>query len=291
MRGAPDRPWWRLIGGRGHFRATVIAIALALIGAGFTGADSQSAVAGSAEGEFQVLVFSHTTGYRHASIPAGIEAIRALGADHGVDVAATEAPSPLTRGNLRGFEAVIFLNTTGDVLPERQQQRALRRYVHSGGGYVGIHSAADTEHDWPYYGRLVGAYFKSHPIQQLADFENEGPRQPATEHLDTRFTVFDEFYSFKSNPRPDVRVLLTIDEDSYSPDPNTTHLPGGTPSSGYMGDHPMSWCHDNLGGRAFYTALGHEIHLYELDWYRRHVLGGILTATKQVKARCSPPAG
>jgi uncharacterized protein len=275
----------------GHLRATVIAIALALVGAGFVGADPPAAEAGSPESDFQVLVFSHTAGFRHASIPAGIEAIQALGEEHGFGVVATEDPTQFTPANLRRFEAVIFLLTTGDALPERRQQRALRLYVRAGGGYVGIHSAADTEHDWPFYGRLAGAYFKSHPIQQLGAFVNEGPRQPATAHLDPRFTVFDEFYSFKSNPRTDARVLLTIDEASYSPDPNTSQLPGGTPSSGYMGDHPMSWCHDNVGGRAFYTALGHEIHLYELAWYRQHLLGGILTATKQVKARCLPPSG
>ena len=182
---------------------------------------------------------------------------------------------------------MIFLSTTGTVL-DPEQKRALRRYIRAGGGYVGIHSAADTEHEWPFYEQLVGALFKSHPLQQPAEFENEGPRQPATAHLEQRFTVVDEFYSFKSNPRPGVRVLLTIDEDTYSPDPNTTNLPGGTPATGVMGDHPMSWCHDNAGGRSFYTAIGHEPYLYELDWYRQHLLGGILTATKQVKARCRP---
>jgi type 1 glutamine amidotransferase len=85
-----------------------------------------------------------------------------------------------------------------------------------------------------------------------------------------------------------VRVLLTIDESTYSPDPNTSNLPGNTPSSGVMGDHPMSWCHDNLGGRAFYTALGHESYLYQQEWFRTHLLGGILTAAKQVKAGCKP---
>jgi type 1 glutamine amidotransferase len=172
----------------------------------------------------------------------------------------------------------------------RKAQLATQEYKRRGGSYVGIHSAADTEHDWPLYGRLVGAWFKSHPIQQTADFVNEAPTHPATSHLAPRFNVFDEFYSFKSNPRPDVRVLLTIDESTYDPDPNTTHLPGNTPSSGVMGDHPMSWCHDNLGGRVFYTALGHENYLYELDWFRQHLLGGILTATKRIKATCKPPA-
>jgi type 1 glutamine amidotransferase len=156
-----------------------------------------------------------------------------------------------------------------------------------GGGYVGIHSAADTEHEWRFYDRLVGALFRSHPLQQLAWFDNEAPDHPATAHLDGRFLAFDEFYSFKRNPRPNVRVLLTIDEDTYFPDPNTSDLPGNDPpATGYMGDHPMSWCHRNVGGRAFYTALGHEPYLYASGWYRRHILGGIQTAAGRVKASC-----
>ena len=265
--------------------AAALALAAGSLLAGFAGAGSPARGEAADEDAFGVLVFSRTTGFRHASIPSGVAAIQALGAENGFDVTATEDPARFNRRELREFEAVIFLNTTGTVL-DPAQKRAFRRYIRRGGGYVGIHSAADTEHEWPFYLRLVGAEFLSHPLEQTAEFVNEAPRHPATAHLGPRFTVFDEFYSFVTNPRPDVRVLLSIDESTYSPDPNTTDLPGGTPASGVMGDHPMSWCHDNVGGRAFYTALGHENYLYELDWYRRHLLGGILTATRQVRANC-----
>jgi uncharacterized protein len=243
----------------------------------------------AAEGAaFDVLVFSRTETFRHASIPVGISTIQDLGAANGFSVTATEDPGAFTSQNLRKFEVIVFLNTTGDVL-DPPQQNALRRHIHRRkSGYVGIHSGADTEHGWPWYGKLVGAYFLAHPIQQSATFRNEGLKQPPTSHLARDFTVADEFYSFKSNPRPDVRVLLTIDEDTYMPDPNTTYLPDSPvpPTTGYMGDHPMSWCHDNAGGRSFYTALGHEIHMYALDWYRQHVLNGILTAAREVKTNC-----
>jgi uncharacterized protein len=266
--------------------AIAAALAVALLSAP-AGAGPQGGESAEASEGFEVLIFSRTAGFRHASIPFGIAAIRALGEEHGFGVDATEDPAQFSGRNLKQYEAVVFLNTTGTVL-EEGGKRAFMRYVRRGGGYVGIHSAADTEYDWPFYERLVGAYFLSHPIQQTATFHNEALDHPATSHLARRFEVFDEFYSFQTNPRPNVRVLLTIDETSYSPDPNTTHLPGGTPASGYMGDHPMSWCHRDFRGRAFYTALGHENYLYQLDWFREHLLGGILTAAKQVKARCGP---
>jgi len=266
-----------------------IAVAAAVLAVALISPPAQAEPAASGaetEQPFDVLVYSRTTTFRHSSIEVGVAALESIGAEHGFGVDATEDPAAFTLENLERYAAVIFLNTTGDVL-EGEQQRDLRKYVRQGGGYMGIHSAADTEHEWPFYGRLVGAYFESHPLQQIAAFDNEGGGHPATAHLGERFTTLDEFYSFKTNPRPDVRVLLTIDEGTYSPDPNTTNLPGNTPSSGVMGDHPMSWCHSNVGGRVFYTALGHEAYLYELDWYRRHLLGGILTATRQVRVNCS----
>lgn len=263
--------------------ATLAALGLALPG-GAIAAKNRPSVG---EGPLDVLVFSRTTGFRHPSIPAGVAAIRELGAENGFGVVATEEPDAFTLENLRRFEAIVFLNTTGTVLAE-PQKRAMMKYVRRGGGYVGIHSAADTEYDWPFYGKLVGAWFLSHPLEQFGEIIRERRKHPTTRHLPERFELFEEFYSFKTNPRPKVRVLLSIDESSYDQDPNTTHLPGGTPTSGVMGDHPMSWCHDAFPGRAFYTALGHEPYLYELDWYKKHLLGGIRTATRDAKTRCRP---
>jgi type 1 glutamine amidotransferase len=248
---------------------------------------AEPAAAATEKDGFRVLVYSRTTGFRHISIAPGVEAIRELGEANRFGVDATEDPSAFTRRNLRRYAAVIFLNTTGTVL-ERPQKRAFRRYVERGGGFAGIHSAADTGHEWPFYDRLVGALFLSHPLQQFAWFENEAPDHPATAHLDPRFLTFDEFYSFKRNPRPGVRVLLSIDESTYFPDPNTTYLPGNEPVTGVMGDHPMSWCHRVRRGKSFYTALGHEPYLYSIGWYRRHILGGILTAARATPATCRP---
>ena len=176
--------------------------------------------------KFDVLVFSRTTGFRHDSIPAGIATIRELGSKKGFRVRATEDPAEFTSRKLDRFEAVVFLNTTGTVL-NRRQKKAFEQYVRRGGGFVGIHSAADTEYSWPFYERLVGAYFLTHPAQQTGTIVNEASTHPATRHLRPRFTVFDEFYSFRTNPRPRVRVLLSIDENTYDPGSDRPH--GGSP--------------------------------------------------------------
>jgi hypothetical protein len=237
-------------------------------------------------------VFSRTVGFRHASIPVGIQAIQSLGTGNNFSVDASEDPTVFTPANLAQYRVIVFLNTTLNVLDTDAQQAALEGFMRAGGGYVGVHSAADTEHDWPYYGELVGAYFRSHPVQQPGMIRLEAADHPSTAHFAPTTSLFDEFYSFKSNPRGKVRVLLNIDETSYQQNPNTSCLPDSpTFPNGYngrMGDHPMSWCHRSKGGVAWYTALGHEPVLYQQPEFREHLLGGILTAAGRIAADCTP---
>ncbi|MFL5055804.1 MAG: ThuA domain-containing protein, partial [Microvirga sp.] len=171
------------------------------------------APAGAAEPRFRVLVFSATEGVRHDSIPAGIAAVRSLGARHGFAVDATEDPAAFTRRRLGRYAAVVWLNTTGNVL-DGAQQAAFRRYIRRGGGFAGIHSAADTEYGWGWYGRLVGARFRSHPAVQPATIRVVDRRHPSTRGLPRRWPRTDEWYDFRAVPPRGVRVLARLDESS-----------------------------------------------------------------------------
>ena len=245
------------------------------------------AVAAGSRRAHRVLVYSHTAGFRHASIPLGIATIEQLGSENGFAVEASEDPGVFTVRNLRRFTAVVFLNTTGAVMTPAGR-RALRGFVLGGGGWAGVHSAADTEYDWPFYGRLLaGGRFRCHPLEQPGVIVRESARHISTAHLPKRWQIpVEEFYSFKANPRHRAQVLLSIDESTYMQDPNTTYLPSQDypddykPVSGVMGDHPMSWQHRVGDGIAWYTALGHEVNMYLDPSYRQHLLGGILTATR-----------
>lgn len=225
---------------------------------------------------FKVLVFSKTAAFRHDSIPQGIQTIRDLGAANDFAVDATEDANAFTTSNLAQYKAVVFLSTTGDVLND-SQQAAFQAYVDGGGGYVGVHAAADTEYGWPYYGQLMGAWFNNHPAIQQATVRNEDRAHAATSHLGTTWSRTDEWYSFRSNPRPNVRVLQSLDESSYS--------------GGGMGDHPITWCHPQSSGRAFYTGLGHTQESYADSNFRTLLLGGIRYAAKAVNADCRPETG
>lgn len=219
---------------------------------------------------FDVLVFSRTLGFRHDSIDEGIAAIQQLGAANDFNVTATEDPAAFTDANLATYEAVVFLNTTGDVL-NAAQQASFERFIAGRRGYVGIHSAADTEYDWSWYGGLVGAYFQSHPAIQQATIKVADLAHPATAMLPQRWVRTDEWYDFRANPRGDVHVLATVDETTYS---------GG--SMGF--DHPIAWCQEYAGGRSFYTGLGHTAASYAEPLFRQHLLGGIRYAAGAVAA-------
>ncbi|GIJ26209.1 hypothetical protein Vqi01_13710 [Micromonospora qiuiae] len=228
----------------------------------------------AADEPFSVLVFSKTAAFRHDSIPTGIAAIQQLGAAHGFTVDTTEDGAAFTDANLARYQAVIWLSTTGDVL-NNEQQAAFERYIQAGGGYAGIHAASDTEYSWAWYGNLVGTYFANHPANQTATVKVEDPAHESTAHLPERWTRYDEWYNFRTNPRGKVHVLATLDETSYSP------------GSGAMGhDHPIAWCQDYDGGRSWYTGGGHTRESFAEPEFLEHLLGGIRTAAGVRGADC-----
>jgi len=225
------------------------------------------------ERRFGVLVFSKTSGFRHASIPVAVAALKTIGAEHGLEVDATEDAAIFADATLARYRVVLFLNTTGTLL-DSEQKSAFQRYVRAGGGFVGVHSASDTEYGWAWYGRLVGAYFAGHPPVQDAAIAIEDRKHPSTRLLPQPWVRRDEWYNFRSNPRGAVHVLATLDELTYS---------GGT-----MGrDHPIAWCQDFEGGRSWYTAMGHTEESYRDPLFLNHLLGGILSAAGD--GSCSAP--
>ena len=227
----------------------------------FESLEPRIAMAVDATGAFDVLIFSRTAGFRHSSIAKGIETVEQIGLANNFRTQATESASTFTDEGLAEFEVVVFLSTTGNVLNSSQQE-AFERFIQNGGGYVGVHSAADTEYDWPWYGELMGAYFQGHPPIQEATIQFEDRNHPATANLPDRWTVRDEWYNYRANPRGDVHVLATLDEQTFN---------GGNMDF----DHPIAWAHEYDGGRAFYTGLGHVEAVYDTSVMQEHLLGGI----------------
>lgn len=216
-----------------------------------------------------MLVFSKTTGYHHECIAAGKLAMLKLGAVHGYSVDTTDNASAFTEANLKKYKVVIFLCTTGTVL-DTLQKDAFKKFIQAGGGFVGIHSATDTEYSWPWYGQLVGAYFKNHPSNSplIGVLHVQDRNNPSTHELPVSFSRNDEWYNFKY-VNPEDHLLITIDQTTYNSTQTATNVIGDDKK------HPVSWCHSYDGGRAFYTSMGHLKSAYEEPLFLNHVWGGI----------------
>jgi cytochrome c len=254
-----------------------------------TGSVTVSAAADALE---KVLVFSKTAGFRHDSIPAGIAAIQQLGQQNDFTVDATEDAAQFTDANLAQYDVVVFLSTTGDVLDDTQQA-AFERYIRAGGGFVGIHAAADTEYGWDFYNNMIGASFRNHPAgTPTAAVDIVDGNEPSTQGLPARQTRTDEWYNYQGPIAPaingntsvadfsarlsGVHVLATVDESTYGED-------DGNPADD---DHPITWCSDYEGGRIWYTGMGHTQASFSEPYFLQMILGGLETASRDKAADC-----
>ncbi|HEY5552150.1 MAG TPA: ThuA domain-containing protein [Opitutaceae bacterium] len=225
--------------------------------------------------EPSVLVYTRNytpdgKGYVHDNIATGVAMLKQLGAENGFAVDATEDPAVFTDANLANYAALIFANSNNEAFATDAQRAAFERYIHGGGGFVGIHSASGSERAWPFYWATVGGKFKRHPPIQPFDVEVLETAHPAAAHLNAVWRWEDEFY-YHDNLNPRARVILAGRLTGLN-DPKLAEYPGAV-----FGElFPLAWCFEEHGGRRFYTALGHKIEYYADANFRRHVLGGVL---------------
>lgn len=208
-----------------------------------------------------VLVFSLTKGYHHTSIADGIVAIKKLGLANNFDVDTTTDVKLFNIENLKKYKTLVFLSPTGTNVFNDDQKAALKQYINKGGGFVGIHAATDFSYEWEWYGKMIGAYFESHPQIQEAKLNIMMPKNTMVKNLPQPWMHKDEWYNFK-NLNTAVKVLIKIDETSYQ---------GGKMKN----DHPISWYHEFEGGRVFYTALGHTTACFTNSLFLDHLLAGM----------------
>lgn len=226
------------------------------------------------EKPLNILVFSKTSGFRHASISMGIKMLYDQSRKQNWVITATEDASLLRDDFLAKFDMAVFLSPTGDAICDAGQA-AFEKFIKSGKGFVGIHAAADCEYEWPFYGNLVGAYFLTHPPAQKATviFENyDHPAMKPFKGMKT-YTTVDEWYSFKKNPRPNVNVLARLDESTIKKSNNDKWK---------MGDHPLIWWNDKDGVRSFYTVFGHTNEAFQDEKIIEHIKNAINWVGKRI---------
>ena len=226
------------------------------------------------EKPINILVFSKTQGFRHASISSGLKMLSDLSKKQNWIITATENSELIRDEFLSKFDVAVFLNPTGDAICDVGQE-AFEKFIKSGKGFVGIHAAADCEYDWPFYGELVAGYFKTHPPAQKATVIFENYDHPAMEPFKGKktYTTVDEWYTFRQNPRPNVNVLARLDENTIkrSKDDNWK-----------MGDHPLIWWNEKDGSRSFYTVFGHTHEAFQDELVIEHIKNAINWAVYRI---------
>ncbi len=236
------------------------------------------------EPRFDVLVFSRTTGFRHAdAIAAGRTEITAMGEAGNYNVDLTEDATRFSDAGLRPYEVVVFLNTDGEGILNGAQRNAFERWTQQGGGIVSIHADANADRNWAWKGDMMGgAWFQNHPEGAL-QFQNATVNRvddthPATAGVPENWVREDEWYNFTEEPE-NVHVLLKLDESTYVEQDG---------SDGVNDDHPISWCSNYDGGRHFYTALGHNGSYWAEPDYKDHIRGAIDWASGEAQGDCGP---
>ena len=218
----------------------------------------------SDKNSFSVLVISETKGWVHDSIESGIDLIENIGDKNNFNVYHSDNSKVITSQNLKEFNSIIFLNTTGDIL-SKNEQNVMEQFIKNGKGYVGVHSASDTEYEWQWYGDLVGAYFRNHSDVVDGKIFTVVNTHKITEHLNPEWNIEDEWYNF-DYISDNINVLLKLDETSYE---------GGE----HPDYHPITWYHKYDGGRSFYTALGHTKEVFKDERFIKLLEKGILYAS------------
>jgi type 1 glutamine amidotransferase len=247
----------------------------------------------------KVLIFSKTNGFRHGSIPVGVLSLKMLGEKTGAYTADhTEDESAFEPENLQQYDAVIMLNTTGDIfrpkeLPqdpearkkaqerEERLKKSLLDFVKSGKGLAGTHSATDTYHNWKEYNQMMGGTFAGHPWHQEVPIKNLAPENPVNKAFEEKgFRVNDEIYQFRPDTAlaSDRRMLLSLDPDQMD-------LSKGNRDDGF---YPVSWLATYGDGRTFYCSLGHRDEIYYNPKVLQHYLAGFQYVLGDLEADASP---
>jgi len=218
-----------------------------------------------------VLVYTHNgKGYVHDNIPYCVAAIKKMGTESSFSVDVSDDPAVFTDGNLKRFKALVFANTNNEAFDTGSQRDAFKRYIESGGGFVGIHSASGSERAWPYFWSVVGGKFLYHPKLQEFTVRVVDREPPSTKHLPTTFQWEDECYHLEFM-NPNIHPLLVTDPGKLQ-DPDRAKYPFELVGTSL----PLSWTLRSGNGRRFYTSLGHKKEHYSNPILYQHILGGIL---------------
>jgi uncharacterized protein len=243
-----------------------------------------------------ILVFTKTAGFRHSSIPVGVECLKQLGDKTGLfSTTHSEDASAFETESLKNYDAVVFLNTTNEVFAggepgtEDRLKANLLSFVKGGKGLVGIHAATDTYKDWKEFNEMMGGAFESHPWSagDTVEVKNLAPDHPLTASFGGKgFTIKDEIYKFRpQTAQPEGRrMLLALDTGAPIIAKDDRDKDGKADRDFY----PIAWLSKYGEGKTFYCSLGHNDEVYMNAPVVAHYLAGLQYALGELPADATP---
>jgi type 1 glutamine amidotransferase len=220
------------------------------------------------EGDFKMLVYSRTTGFRHDSIAQGKTMLQEIAAEQGFEITAVETNELITTEGLAQFEIVFFMNSTGDIFNQTEEAAFEEWMETKNGAFAGVHSATDTEQGWAFYKEVTGQYYNGHVAANTAgaiQFEASMAQFPAVAGMPNPWQRNEEWYFFNNfqewSTQPGLMILGRKAADNQ----------------------PIVWAREFGNWRSFYTALGHDAAAFRDPLVKQHVTGGIMWAVRRAQ--------
>jgi uncharacterized protein len=229
----------------------------------------------SAQGKPRILYITQSRGFKHGVLPESEKIMADLSAKNGFELTVSqEAENVITPENLKNLDVVIFY-TTGELPLSAEQKSAFLDFIKSGKAFIGFHSATDTFYNWPEYGEMIGAYFKSHPwtSRDTVTIKTPDRKFPVTKHWEESFKLTEEIYQFRNFNAENVKVTMSLDTA------NTDMTKKGIEAK----EFPISWYRSYGKGRVFYSALGHNPEVWRDQRFQTMIVNAIKWATGQMK--------
>ena len=228
----------------------------------------------------KVWIFVHSAGFEHEVAKADESGLSQVERswqswaekDERFSVEINRDVNAFTPEHFSGLDAVFFY-TTGEVPISEEGRAALKAFIEGGGGFIGSHCATDTFFEWPWYGRMLGAYFDGHPwsAETTVGIRVEDTGHCSTKHLGSGFSITDEIYQFKEPySRKQQHILLGLDVEQ-----SPMEVEGINRTDN---DFAISWTRKQSKGRVFYSALGHRPDVWSDERFREHLVQGLLWA-------------
>ena len=213
---------------------------------------------------FRILVLAENGGHHIKFTQAAKPWLNQLAKESQFTVDYLEKTDVIDSAYLSNYQLFLQLDYPPYGWPEKAVS-AFEDYIANGrGGWIGLHHATllgefDGYPMWTWFSNFMGGIRFKNYIPTFADGQvtTEEKTHPVMKNVPQHFVIErEEWYTYDKTPRPLVKVLASVNEDTYKPD-----------SEIKMGDHPVIWTNPSVRARNVYIFMGHSPDLFNNPYF------------------------